>query len=417
MLCRWWLSRSQGLYDISRIFVVKCIIICTLSNAKSQQTTLQIYHSLFGKRPNARTDEAPSNSTKQSTAAGVGGAYVSGLAGLIGNTPLIRINSLSEETGCHILAKAEFLNPGGSVKDRVALNIIQEAVVEGRLHRGGLITEGTVGSTGVSLALVAAAFGCRCFIAMPDDAAIEKAQMLEALGAEVERLRPVSITHPDHFVNVARRRAVKEQNAIFANQFENLANFRAHLQTGQEIWEQTAGGIDAFVCGAGTGGTIAGVSNFLKRQKDAIGIYLVDPPGSGLYNKIVRGVMYTKEEAEGKRLKHPMDTITEGVGINRLTSNFAKATIDGAFQATDQESVEMASYLLRNEGLFVGSSAALNCVGAVKVARVLGPGHVIVTILCDSGHRHLSKFHNPSYLQQQGLTPQHKGRSLSFILD
>lgn len=341
----------------------------------------------------------------------------SGLPSLIGNTPLIRIPTLSEATGCEILAKAEFLNPGGSVKDRVALKIIQEAFQDGRLVPGGLITEGTVGSTGVSLAMVAASYNCRCFIAMPDDAAIEKSQMLEALGAEVQRLRPVSIAHPSHFVNVARRRAASEPNALFADQFENPANFRAHVLTGQEVWVQSGGKVDAFVCGAGTGGTIAGVSAALKQRNSRIKVYLVDPPGSGLYNRVTRGVMYTSEEAEGKRLKHPFDTITEGVGINRLTANFAKAKVDGAFKSTDKESVEMAQYLMRNEGLFVGSSAAVNCVGAVKLARKLGPGHVIVTVLCDGGQRHLSKFHSREYLEKHGLTPTHAGRDLDFILD
>lgn len=338
-----------------------------------------------------------------------------GLPALIGNTPLIRIPSLSEATGCDILAKAEFLNPGGSVKDRVALEIIQEAINDGRLAQGGLVTEGTVGSTGVSLAMVAAAYGCKCFIAMPDDAAVEKSQILEALGAEVERLRPVSIANPNHFVNVARRRAAFQPNAVFADQFENPANFRAHLLTGQEIWEQSSGKVDAFVSGAGTGGTIAGVSAALKQRNPEIKVFLADPPGSGLYNRVTRGVMYTSEEAEGKRLKHPFDTITEGVGINRLTANFSMAKVDGAFKISDKESVEMAQYLLRNEGLFVGSSAAVNCVGAVKAARKLGPGHVIVTVLCDGGHRHLSKFHNKKYLETHGLTPAHTGRGLEFV--
>ncbi|KAI7845595.1 hypothetical protein COHA_000882 [Chlorella ohadii] len=367
-----------------------------------------------------------------------------GLADLIGNTPLIRLASLSEQTGCQILAKAEFLNPGGSVKDRVALEIIQEALTEGRLRQGGLVTEGTVGSTGVSLAMCAAAFGCHAFIAMPDDAAIEKAQMLQALGAEVQRLRPVSISHPDHFVNVARRRAAEQPNAVFADQFENVANFRAHLKTGQEIWEQTGGHVDAFVSGAGTGGTIAGVGSYLKQRRPAVRVFLIDPPGSGLYNKVTRGVMYTREEAEGKRLKHPFDTITgsmatsllrslfclesepfclppafcplpEGIGINRLTANFGRAQVDGAFKGTDREAVEMAAYLLRNEGLFVGSSAAMNCVGAVKAARALGPGHTVVTVLCDGGHRHMSKFHSPAYLAEYGLTPAATGRGLEFV--
>lgn len=297
----------------------------------------------------------------------------------------------------------------------MALQIIQEAFKDGRLAPGGLITEGTVGSTGVSLAMVAAAYGCRCFISMPDDAAVEKVHMLQALGAEVQRLRPVSIAHPAHFVNVARRRAAEEPNAIFADQFENPANFRAHIATGREIWEQSKGRLHAFVSGAGTGGTIAGVSFFLKQRSPSVQVFLADPPGSGLYNKVTRGVMYSAEEAEGKRLKHPFDTITEGVGINRLTANFSKAKVDGAFKVTDAEAVEMAGYLLRNEGLFVGSSAAVNCVGAVKAARQLGRGHTIVTVLCDGGHRHLSKFHSKEYLAGQGLTAQHTGTGLEFI--
>eukprot|EP00775_Hariotina_reticulata_P012198 gene12198-12335_t len=209
-----------------------------------------------------------------------------GVLASIGNTPLIRITSLSEATGCEILAKAEFLNPGGSVKDRVALGIVQEALGRGQLVApGGLITEGTAGSTGVSLAMVAAALGCRCFIAMPDDAAVEKVQLLQALGAEVVRLRPVAITHPDHPVNLARRKAEETPGAVFADQFENLANLRAHLDTGEEIWQQTDGQLDAFVSGAGTGGTIAGVSLRLKSHNPAVKVVLADPQGSSLFNK------------------------------------------------------------------------------------------------------------------------------------
>lgn len=340
---------------------------------------------------------------------------VVGVVGAIGNTPLICIESLSKATGCKILGKAEFLNPGGSVKDRVALRIVQEALSSGALQPGGLITEGTAGSTGVSLAMVAAAYGCHCFIAMPDDAAIEKAQLLQALGAEVQRLRPVSITHPEHPVNVARRRADEVPGAVFADQFENLANLRAHLDTGREILQQTGGQLDAFVSGAGTGGTIAGVSRVLKAHNPHIQVVLADPQGSSLFNKVKRGVLYTWHEAEGKRLKNPFDTITEGVGLNRLTANFAAAAVDDAVRVTDREAVEMAAYLLRNDGLFVGSSAAVNCVGAVKVARALGPGHTIVTVLCDGGARHLSKFHSPAYLQEVDLSPTASGPDLSWV--
>ncbi|MCD7466763.1 hypothetical protein HAX54_003768 [Datura stramonium] len=376
-----------------------------------------------------------------------------GLVAAIGNTPLIRINSLSDATGCEILGKAEFLNPGGSVKDRVAVKIIEEALESGALAEGGVITEGSAGSTAISLATVAPAYGCRCHVVIPDDAALEKAQILEALGATVERVRPVSITHRDHFVNIARRRALEaseltstcgKENQIYANdsskingqsiseekqnmqfssewkggffadQFENLANFRSHYEgTGPEIWEQTGGKLDAFIAAAGTGGTVAGVSQFLKDKNSNVKCFLIDPPGSGLYNKVTRGVMYTREEAEGRRLKNPFDTITEGIGINRLTENFKMAKLDGAFRGTDMEAVEMSRYLLKNDGLFIGSSSAMNCVGAVRVAKALGPGHTIVTILCDSGMRHLSKFHNAEYLSEHGLTPSATG--LEFL--
>lgn len=216
-------------------------------------------------------------------------------------------------------------------------------------------------------------------------------------------------------LQVARRRAAADPDGVFADQFENPANFRAHLRTGREIWEQCGGEVDAFVSGAGTGGTIAGVSVELKRRRPAVRVFLIDPPGSGLYNRVTRGVMYSSEEAEGRRLKHPFDTVTEGIGINRVTANFGRAKVDAAFRGTDREAVEMSRYLLRHEGLFVGSSAAMNCVGAVKAARALGPGHRVVTVLCDGGHRHLSKFHSAAYLEQQGLAPAHEGKDLSFV--
>ncbi|GMY30962.1 cysteine synthase 2-like isoform X2 [Fagus crenata] len=379
--------------------------------------------------------------------------FRNGLIDAIGNTPLIRINSLSDATGCEILGKCEFLNPGGSVKDRVAVKIIEEALESGKLTRGGVVTEGSAGSTAISLATVAPAYGCKCHVVIPDDAAIEKSQILESLGATVERVRPVSITHRDHFVNIARRRALeanevaskhrksdqmngkpleqtidytsdeeKQSTALphnckggfFADQFENLANYRAHYEgTGPEIWEQTGGSLDAFVVAAGTGGTVAGVSRFLQEKNPNIKCFLIDPPGSGLFNKVTRGVMYTREEAEGRRLKNPFDTITEGIGINRLTQNFMMAKLDGAFRGTDLEAVEMSRVLLKNDGLFLGSSSAMNCVGAVRVAQSIGPGHTIVTILCDSGMRHLSKFCNAEYLSQQGLTP--KATGLEFL--
>mmetsp|Transcript_6924 Transcript_6924/g.16975 ORF Transcript_6924/g.16975 Transcript_6924/m.16975 type:complete len:386 (-) Transcript_6924:1910-3067(-) len=331
-----------------------------------------------------------------------------GTVQLIGNTPLVRIKSLSEATGCEIYGKAEFLNPGGSIKDRVALQIVEEALASGQLEEGGTIFEGTAGSTGVSLSMVSAALGCKCHVVLPDDAAIEKAELLQAYGATVERVRPVSMSHRDHFVNIARRRAEQTKGGFFSNQFENLANFRAHLKTGREIFSQTGGKLDAFVAAAGTGGTIAGISKYLKTHVRDVRVYLIDPPGSSLFNRVRRGVLYTAVEAEGKRLKNPFDTITEGIGINRLTKNFMEAEpfIDDAFQGTDYEAVEMARWLVKKDGLFVGSSSAMNCVGALKVARKLGPGHTIVTILCDGGQRHLSKFHNLDYLEKMNLSPK-----------
>lgn len=309
------------------------------------------------------------------------------------------------------------------MKDRVAARILQEALASGRLRPGGLVTEGTAGSTGISLALVAPCFGVRCHVVMPDDAAEEKAATIRALGATVERVRPVGITHPQHFVNVARRVAQAELDAhgpgaaLFADQFENTANFRAHCETtGPEIWAQTGGRVDAFVAAAGTGGTLAGVAACLRERQPRVRLFLIDPPGSGLFNKVTRGVMYCAAEAEGTRLRHPQDTVTEGIGINRLTANFALAPpLDGAFRGSDREAVAMSRHLRAMDGLFVGSSAAMNAVGALRVAQQLGPGHTIVCILCDGGARHLSKFWSDEFIEQAGLTVV-AGRELDSLL-
>ena len=415
---------------------------------------------------------------------------------VVGNTPMIRVASLSDATGCDVLIKCEFANPGGSVKDRVALKIMREAMANGTLRRGGVVAEGTAGSTGVSVAMVANALGCEAFLSLPDDAATEKTQLMRAFGAEVQPVRPVAITHEDHFVNVARRRAraaalgrggemskrkETDGGGLFCDQFENLANARAHFEgTGPEIWEQVrtlapTGGeasvttnaargkrttnavnerrwfpfssravrrkarekkkfLDAFVCACGTGGTLAGVASFLRRADARIECFLVDPQGSSLYNKVTRGVLYTHQEAEGKRLRNPFDTITEGVGINRLTRNFAVALGDEklfaseanergrtslispvAFRCSDREAVEMSRFLARNDGLFLGSSSCVNVVGAMKAARRLGPGKRVVTIACDGGGRHLSKFWSAEYLEKHGLTPTARG--LEFLED
>ncbi|KAF2498416.1 PALP-domain-containing protein [Lophium mytilinum] len=328
-----------------------------------------------------------------------------GIEGCIGNTPLIKIKSLSDATGCEILAKAEFLNgAGNSPKDRVALNIIKVAEEEGLLtpDSGDMIYEGTVGSTGISLAAICRARGYLAHICMPNDQATEKSDLLLKLGAEVERLRPAPIVDQNQFVNMARHRAAEHTadpnrpgRGIFADQFETEANWEAHFNgTGPEIFRQTGGKLDAFVIGAGTGGTISGVARFLKPRLPELKVVLADPPGSGLYNKVKFGVMFDPKEREGTRRRHQVDTVVEGIGINRLTNNFevGRALIDDAVRVTDEQAIAMARWLVEKDGIFIGSSSAVNCVAATKVAQQLGPGHRVVTILCDSGARHLSKF-------------------------
>jgi cysteine synthase A len=360
------------------------------------------------------------------------GKVVEGVQGLVGNTPLVRLHALSAATGCTVLGKAEYMNPGGSSKDRIALQMIRDAEAEGRLKPGGWLVEGTSGSTGISLAILAQALGYRAYIVMPDDQANEKVTMLRQFGATVELVKPVSIVNENHYVNVARKAAERLSgapsdastddkmvaSAVFCDQFETQSNFRAHYTgTGPEIWQQCEGKIDGFISGAGTGGTLAGVALSLKEKNPLIGTYLVDPPGSSLYAKVVHGVAYTSQQAERKLKRHRYDTIIEGVGIDRITANFTRGLpyIDGAFRCTDQEAVEMSRYLLRNEGLFVGSSTSMNCVGVVKLARKLGPGHTIVTVLCDSGMRHLSRFWNADYIEAQGLLAKSGGTSLDFV--
>ncbi|PVF94610.1 putative cysteine synthase [Serendipita vermifera] len=365
-----------------------------------------------------------------------------GVTGLIGDTPLVRIKSLSNALGVEILGKAEFLNPGGSVKDRVALQMIEDAEKRGVLqpHTHSRIFEGTVGSTGISIATLAAAKGYHTTIIMPDDVAEEKALALHALGADIEKVRPASIVDKKQFVNLAKSRAATfgrknilmgvaqstlissdtvyeaqslpnehEPRGFFADQFENRSNFEAHFNgTGPEIWRQTGGRIDAFISGAGTGGTIAGTGRYLKSQRSDIRVILADPEGSGLYNKIKEGVMYDPKESEGRKRRHQVDTVVEGIGINRLTRNFELAIpiVDDAIRVTDAEAVSMSRYIVKNDGLFLGSSSACNLVAAVRVAKTLGreSGCRIVTILCDSGSRHYSKFWNDPYLAKIGIS-------------
>lgn len=357
---------------------------------------------LFG--PVTLEDREKSSTASLSRAEGI----VDGIEGTIGNTPLIRIRSLSEATGCTILAKAEFLNgAGGSPKDRVALNMIQVAEEQGLLSpgRGDTIYEGTVGSTGISLAVLARARGYRAHICMPDDMAVEKSDLLHHLGATVERVPVAPITDPAHFVNLARQRAREHTAAddtpsrgFFADQFESLANYAAHMKTtGPEIYAQTGGGrLDAFVAGAGTGGTIAGVAKHLKEERGlaSLRVVLADPQGSGLYNKVRHGVMYSPTEREGTRRRRQVDTMVEGIGINRITENFesGRALIDDAVRVTDEQACRMARWLVEHDGIFIGSSSAVNCVAAVVTALKMPRGSRVVTILCDSGTRHLSKF-------------------------
>ncbi len=328
-----------------------------------------------------------------------------GFKNSVGNTPLIEIESLSIATGCTILGKAEFLNPGGSVKDRAALYMVLEAEKTGALQRGGTIVEGTAGNTGIGLALVANACGYRSVIVMPNNQSQEKIDLLRTLGAEVELTNPAPFSSPDNYYHAARRRAEEIKNAFWANQFENLANSEAHYHTtAPEIWSQTGGELDGIVMSSGTGGTIGGVTAYLKEQNLQIATYLIDPTGSGLYSYITTGEF----KAEG-------NSITEGIGINRATANFNRARLDGAFQGTDQQVIEMSQYLLKHDGLFIGSSAALNVIGAIKLARKLGKGHTIATILCDGGGRYQSRMYNPEWLAEKGLTPVAKG--LEFIDD
>lgn len=327
-----------------------------------------------------------------------------GVESLIGNTPLIEIKSLSKLTGCKIYAKLELMNPAGSAKDRVALSIIKSNEQLGKLKpfNNDIIFEGTSGSTGISFAMLCNALGYTAHICLPDDTSPEKLQLLKSLGAELEPVKPASIVDPNQYTNAARNGANKinndpndSRNAIFADQFENDFNWKIHYQTtGPEIWKQMDGDLDVFINGSGTGGTISGVSKFLKEQDSNIKVILADPQGSGLFNRVNYGVMYDQVEKEGTRRRHQVDTLVEGIGLNRLTWNFKQGenNIDLAIRVSDDQALKMAKYLSINDGLFWGSSAAINCVAAVKTALKLGPGNKIVVIACDSGARHLSKF-------------------------
>lgn len=325
-----------------------------------------------------------------------------GLLGLIGNTPLVRLPSLSRETGCEILGKAEFLNPGGSIKDRTALGLVRGARETGRLRPGQLLVEGTAGNTGIGLSLVARTLGHPLLIVLPNNQSQEKIDTLRALGAELELVPPAPFASPENYYHVARRRA-EERGGIFADQFESTSNFDAHYATtAEELLRDTDGKLDGFVASAGTGGSLAGVSAKLAERAPSAESWLIDCEGSSLYSHVTDGTL----EATGS-------SVIEGIGIRRITANFARARLRGAFRGTDAEMVKMLHFLARRDALFVGGSAALNCVGAVKLARRLGPGKTIVTLLCDGAARYQQRLLNPAWLSERGLSTD--AEDLSFV--
>ena len=320
------------------------------------------------------------------------------LPDLIGNTPLLRLNKVSELTGCEIYGKCEFLNPGGSVKDRTALGIIRAAEKSGELQKGATIVEGTAGNTGIGLTILANALGYRTSIVMPMNQSKEKIEQLELLGADLHLVQVTGYEDPNHYVHQAKRMAEKinantDTGAFWARQFDNTANRQAHFDTtAQEIWSQTAGQVDAFICSVGTGGTLAGVSYALKEKNADIKIGLADPGGSALFN------FYQKAE-----LKSEGNSIAEGIGISHITANLDGAEIDMAYKISDSSALPYIYDLLLEEGLCLGGSSAINIAGAVELARELGPGKTIVTILCDYGTRYQSKIYNPTFLHARGL--------------
>ena len=315
-----------------------------------------------------------------------------GFAGTVGDTPLIRLHHLSAETGCEVLGKAEFLNPGGSVKDRAALFIIRDAEERGLLTPGGIIVEGTAGNTGIGLALLANARGYRTIIVIPDTQSQEKMELLRICGAALRPVPAVPYKDPNNYVKVSGRLA-EEVGGVWANQFDNLANRRAHYETtGPEIWEQTGGCIDAFVASTGTGGTLAGTARYLKDRKPSVRIILADPLGSGLYHYVKHG-----------EVKAAGNSVTEGIGNGRVTKNLADTPIDDAVQVDDPSALAMLFRLLKEEGLYLGGSTGINVAAAAAIAREMGPGHTIVTVLCDGGDRYRSRLYNPVWLRQKGL--------------
>ena len=316
----------------------------------------------------------------------------------IGNTPLIKLRKASELTGCTILGKAEFLNPGSSVKDRAALAIIEDAEKNGQIQPGGIIVEGTAGNTGIGLALVGNARGYRTVIVIPETQSQEKKDMLRLCGAELIEVPAAPYKDPNNYIHVSERKALElakshPQGAIWANQFDNVANRDGHYRTtGPEIWQQTDGTVDGFVCAIGSGGTLAGVEKFLRERKPDIKIGLADPMGAALFNYYKHGEL----KAEG-------DSITEGIGQGRITKNIEDLTVDFPYQIPDAEALHIVFDLLKEEGLCLGSSSGINVAGAIHLAKELGPGRTIVTVLCDFGTRYISKMFNPAFLREKNL--------------
>ncbi|CAL1535504.1 unnamed protein product, partial [Lymnaea stagnalis] len=317
-----------------------------------------------------------------------------GLVGMVGRTPLVRLNKISEETKCNILAKAEMCNGGGSVKDRAAYFLIQDAIKKGLLKPGGTVVEGTAGNTGIGLAHMCLSMGFKCVIFMPNNQSQEKIDCLRTLGAEVTTVPVCPWNDPNNYNHHARRYSESLSNAVWTNQFDNLANKQAHIETtGPEIWKETGGKVDAVTFGTGTGGTLAGVGTYLKEKNNKIQVVLADPQGSVLYN-------YFKH---GKLERTPGDSITEGIGQGRLTDNLKGAPIDDASVVMDKDAVNMTFRLLHEEGFLVGASSGLNVASAYEVAKSMGPGHTIVTCLCDNGQRYFAKLFNKNVLKQRGL--------------
>jgi cysteine synthase A len=324
--------------------------------------------------------------------------FSNGIIEAIGNTPLIRLERVSAATGCNILGKAEFMNPGQSVKDRAALFIIEDAVKKGELRPGGVIVEGTAGNTGIGLALVGNAMGFHCVIVIPETQSNEKKDTLRLCGAELVEVPAVPYSNPNNYVKLSGRLAeqlakTEKNGAIWANQFDNVANRQGHIETtGPEIWRQTDGKVDGFVCAVGTGGTLAGIAVALKSYNSAVRIALADPMGAALYSYYTTG-----------KLKSEGSSITEGIGQGRITKNLEGAPIDTAYQIPDEEAVPILFDLLEHEGLCLGGSSGINIAGAVRLAKELGPGHTIVTILADYGTRYQSKLFNPQFLREKSL--------------